>query len=64
MARGLREFRDEILQRRGSRGAFLRQLLDVGRIQVEHDALVPAAHQAAHHVRAHAAQSDHSELHS
>ena len=38
-------------------------LRDVLRVQVEDDALVPPAHQAADHVRTHPAQTDHAELH-
>ena len=37
--------------------------LDVVGVQVEHDALMAASHQAAHHVRAHSSQTDHAELH-
>ena len=33
------------------------------RIPVEDDALMPAPHQPSDHVRTHAAQADHSELH-
>ena len=34
------------------------------RIQVVDDAFVPVVHEAAHDVRAHSSESDHSQLHS
>ena len=41
-----------------------RELLDRIGAEIRDDQLVTAAHQAARHVGAHAAEADHSELHS
>jgi hypothetical protein len=45
-------------------GAFAGQLLHRIRTQIGNYDLMPAAHQTARHVRAHAAQTYHSQLHS
>ena len=63
IARGAVELRDEILERRRARRAFFRERLHRRRRYVVHDALVAGLHQPAHHVRAHSAEADHSELH-
>ena len=57
------QLRDERIERIGSRGAIVGQRLDVGRVRVEHDAAMSAPHQPADHVGAHAAKTNHSELH-
>src|SRR5207245_10714469 len=56
-------FLQEVVERRGSGGAFARQLLHNGIVPVVHHALVAAAQQATHHVGAHSSQADHSQLH-
>ena len=53
----------ELLERRRAGRAFLGERADGVRDRVVDDALVAAAHQAPHHVGAHPAESDHSELH-
>ena len=59
----LRELADELLERRRAGGAILDERRDRISGDVVNDARVPALHQAAHHVGAHPAESDHSELH-
>ena len=54
----------EIGQVLGAGRALLDELLDGGRVDVEHHALVTVAHQAPHDVGAHTSQADHSQLHS
>jgi len=49
----LGELRNEILHRRGAGCAFAGERADVGRVQIEHRALMTMAHQAAYHVSAH-----------
>ena len=63
-ARGGVEFCDEIVERGGTGGAFASELLDGVGTEVGDDELMSAAHEAARHVRAHAAQAYHCELHS
>ena len=53
----------QIVERGRPCGAFARQLLYVRVILIPDCALVPAAHQTADHVRAHASQTDHPKLH-
>ncbi len=60
---GRAQLRDEVLERRRSRGAFLREALHGRRVAVEHHALMAASQQPPHHVAAHAAEADHSDLH-
>src|SRR5205823_13741759 len=55
---------DELLQRGGAGRALARQLLHGCRIDVVGHALVAAPHEPAHEVGSHAAEADHSELHS
>ena len=57
------ELRDEIFQRGRAGRAFLAQLRYGVGAAVVHHARVSAAHQAPHHVGAHAAEADHPELH-
>jgi hypothetical protein len=57
------ELADEIFQRGCTGRAFLAQPRDGLGAAVVHDARVSPAHQAPHHVRAHAAEADHPELH-
>jgi len=54
---------DEIVERGSSGGAFRFHLVYVGRVSVEDHAVVSAAKQAAHHVGAHAPQTNHTDLH-
>lgn len=54
------QLRDQIFKRRGTCHAFLLQLVHRGRLYVVSDALLTALRQAAHHVRAHASQSNHA----
>ena len=62
-ARGLGEPFHEIFEGCGPDGFFLSQIRDIGGVEIEDHAFVFAAHQAPHHIGAHAAQSDHSQLH-
>src|SRR5262249_49169972 len=57
------ELRDERVQRRRADRAFTLQTGYGCVVDVVDDDLVAAAHQAAGHVRSHAAQADHPELH-
>ena len=59
----LGELADELLQRAGADRAVRHQRRNAGRVDVVDDAFVTVAHQAANHVRAHPAQSHHSDLH-
>ena len=59
----LGELDHEIVERAGPDGALRGQLLDALRMEIEGDALMPAAEQAPHHVGAHATQADHPQLH-
>src|SRR5207244_2464078 len=59
----LAQLTDEIVKRTRSGSAFTGELLHVVSAQIEDDALVPAAHQATHHVRSHSTQTNHSQLH-
>ena len=59
----LRQLLDELGQRGRADGFLLHQLGDRLRGHVVHDAFVPAPHEPAHHVRAHPAEADHSQLH-
>ena len=59
----LRELTDKVGKRRCADSLVRRQILHGLREHVEDDAIMTALDEAAHHVRAHAAQSDHSELH-
>src|SRR5207249_4561697 len=54
----------ELVEGGGTDGAFLRESLDGVRRDIVDHALMAAAHQAPHHVGAHPAQTDHSQLHS
>src|SRR5579862_911016 len=60
----LRELADEILNRSRAAGALAHQLLHIRRIQIEHDTLVSAPGQPPNHIGPHAAESNHSKLHS
>ena len=60
---GRRQLADEIGHRGRADRARARERVDRGGAVVVHDTLVARVHAAAHEVRAHAAQSDHSELH-
>jgi hypothetical protein len=60
---GLRELAREILERCGTRRLVLHQVGHRLRRAVEDDAVVPPSQQAPHHVGAHPAKTDHSELH-
>ena len=57
------QFADEIFQGRGTTGAFAGQFFDGVGAEIGNYELMSAAHQAARHVRAHAAQTYHSQLH-
>ena len=57
------QFLHEVLQRRGSGRLFLDQLFHRLRRHVEDHALVVCLEKPSHHVGAHSAQSNHSELH-
>ena len=59
----LRELLHEVRERAGADGLLARQLLHGLRRHVEDHALVAAAQQPPHHVRAHPSESDHAELH-
>ena len=59
----LLQFRDQVPQRGRAGGAFFHQASTACGSHIEHDALVPALQQTAHHVGAHSSQTDHSELH-
>ena len=60
---GLGEFLDEIHERRGADGLLLHQFRHRLCGPIKHDAVMAALQQAAHHIRSHAAEADHSELH-
>src|SRR5437870_306479 len=60
----LGELFDEGVQRRGAGRALAHESLYGGRRDVVHHAGVAPAEQATHHVRAHATQPDHADLHS
>src|SRR6266478_1965126 len=60
----LREFFHEVVERRRARRAFCAKLLHGIGAAVVDNALVPVLLQAAHHVGAHPAETDHAELHS
>ncbi len=62
-ARGLASFFTKSSRDVEPDGFFLSQIRDIGGVEIEDHAFVFAAHQAPHHVGAHAAQSDHSQLH-
>ena len=62
-ARGVLELGDEVVERVGAGRALARERRDRVGVDVVDDALVAVAHQPAHDVRAHPAESDHSELH-
>ena len=57
------ELLDEVLQRGGSHRLLLDQFFHRFRRPVEDHALVACLEQPPHHVGAHSAQADHSELH-
>src|SRR6184192_3457815 len=59
----LGELRDEGVHRRGAARALAHESLDRGRRDVVHHAGMAAAHETTHHVRAHATQPDHADLH-
>src|SRR5207247_2610482 len=59
----LGELRDEGVHRRGAARALAHESLDRGRRDVVHHAGMAAAHETTHHVRAHATQPDHTDLH-
>ena len=61
--RGRGELRGQVLERGGALGALLLELGDRVGVDVEGDDPVAVAHQAARHVGAHPAQSDHPQLH-
>jgi hypothetical protein len=54
---------DELLQRAGARAPLPREPGDGVGTDVVDDAVVARAHEAAHHVGAHASKSDHAHLH-
>jgi hypothetical protein len=58
-----RQRADELLQRAGAGASLSREPGDGIRADVVDDAVVATAHEPAHHVGAHAAQSDHPNLH-
>ena len=58
-----RQLRDEVGNRARTDGPRRGEGIDGGCAVVVHDALVAGMHAAAHEVRAHAAESDHPELH-
>src|SRR5204863_9994140 len=60
---GRLELLDQLFERAGGYRAFTGELLHRVHGAVVHHHLVPALHQPAHHVRAHAAQANHSDLH-
>src|SRR4051812_16740207 len=57
------ELRDEVAERSGADRTVLRELPHGLRRDIEDDAIVTALEQTAHHVAAHSAEADHSELH-
>ena len=57
------ELLGELRQRSRADGLFLHQLRHRLCRPIEHDALMAALQQAAHHIPAHPAEADHSELH-
>src|SRR2546425_8408675 len=57
------EFLHEFVERAGGGRAFTSHLFHRVRAAIEDNALVAAAHQPAHHVGSHPAETDHSELH-
>src|SRR5208337_2939409 len=59
---GRREFLDKVRERRGAGGLFPGELINGGCGAVINHAGVPVVHQPPHHVGAHAAESDHTEL--
>src|SRR6267142_3751038 len=59
----LREFLHEIVERRRTAGPYAAELLHGIRAAVVDDAIVPVFLQATHHIGAHSAQADHTELH-
>ena len=60
---GLRELRDEFLERRGADGPLGDELGDALGAAVVDDAGVTGIHQAADHIAAHSAQTNHAQLH-
>src|SRR6185503_844283 len=58
------QLRNEIVQRSRTRRAFARECRDRLHIAIVNNALVSAAQESSHHVGAHAAESNHSDLHS
>jgi hypothetical protein len=59
----LLEFFHQIRQRGSSHRIFLYQFFDCSRRHIEDHAIVPISDEPAHHIGAHPAQADHSELH-
>ena len=59
----LAQFADEVIERSGRDRAFAGHLLYIVSAQIGDHDFVPAAHQAARHVGAHLAQTDHSQTH-
>ncbi len=60
---GLLQLGHKLLEGSGARGALAGKLLHGIGVAIVRDALVSGLLQAAHHVRAHSSQSDHSKLH-
>ncbi len=60
---GRSQFCNEVIERSGTGGAFAGQLFNRVRAEVGHDQLMAAAHKTARHVRAHAPEAYHCELH-
>ena len=63
MARGFGKLLDEVGKRGRAGGFLLGEFFDGLGEHVEDDAFVATSDQAAHHVGAHPAEADHSELH-
>ena len=61
--RGFVQLLHEVGQRRRTRGSFFGQSGHRVRVHVECDAAMPVSHQTPHQVRAHPAESNHSQLH-
>ena len=59
----LGEFLDEVREQRGADGLLLHQLRHCVCRSVAYDALMAAPQEATHHIPAHPAKADHSELH-
>jgi hypothetical protein len=57
------EHPDELVQRFRALRTLIHECLHVGRISVEHGAIMATPEQPSNHVRSHPSQSDHSELH-